>query len=279
MSEVRRLATGLDFPEGPVFDTAGGLWAVELRAGNLIRWRDGQVDRVAAGGGPNGLAMDGAGGVWICDAERNELRRFDPVAGSFAAVACEVAGGRLFKPNDLAFDDAGNLVVTCPGDSRSEPTGYVAVRRRDGTTRRIAEGLFFPNGLAFSPDGRELVVAETYRQRLWRGVWDPEQADWSGARVWCAATGGSPGPDGMAFDAAGRLFVAVYGAGRVSVISPQGDIVAELPTPGRNPTNCAFDPTGRLGLVVTEAERGELLAIPGAGTGASLFHPSLDQSL
>ena len=38
----------------------------------------------------------------------------------------------LFKPNDLAFDAVGNLIFTCPDDSRTEPTGYVAILKPDG---------------------------------------------------------------------------------------------------------------------------------------------------
>jgi gluconolactonase len=54
--------------------------------------------------------------------------------------------------------------------------------------------------------------------------------------------------------------VAVYGTGRVKAVDERGEIVDELQLAGGNPTNVAFDPSGRLGMVVTEAERGELLS-------------------
>jgi hypothetical protein len=47
--------------------------------------------------------------------------------------------------------------------------------------------------------------------------------------------------------------------------------VAVFDLPGSNPTNVAFDPAGPLGLVVTEAERGDILCLPELGPGAHLF--------
>jgi len=267
---VNLLATGLNFPEGPTFAPDGSLWAVELKAGNLLRWRNGSLERIAVGGTPNGLAVDAGGCLWVCDAGRGAIRLFDPATGAAETVLDQVEGEPLLKPNDLAFDGSGNLVFTCPGDSRQDPTGYVVALTRSGDAKKIATGLRFPNGLAFSADGNELIVAETYRQRLWRGRWNAATAEWLEPRVWRAETGGAPGPDGMAFDVAGNLHVAIYGYGGVRVVAPGGEFLGGWPTPGRNPTNCAFDPAGRLGLVVTEAERGELLSFPQAPLGIRL---------
>jgi gluconolactonase len=134
----------------------------------------------------------------------------------------------------------------------------------------VASGFYFPNGLAFTPDGRHLVVAETRRQRLWRGRWDAAHARWLAPRPW-ASVGGTVGPDGMAFAADGRLFVAIYSGGAVKVVTPDGEIDEVIDIPGANPTNCAFDPTGRLGLVVTEAEHGRLLSLTIGVSGAALW--------
>lgn len=264
------LLTGLAFPEGPAFAPDGSLWAVELKGESLLHLRDGELTRHAVGGGPNGIAIDGRGRIWFCDSQQLAIRCFDPATGELSVKADAVDGAPLTKPNDLAFDPAGNLVFTCPGESRREPTGYACARRPDGTVQQVITDKFFPNGLAFSADGRQLVLAETYRHRLWVGDWNPETAAWTNARVW-AEVGGPVGPDGMAFAANGDLYVAVYGSGRVKVVRPDGQLRTEHPLPGQNPTNCAFDPTGRLGLVVTEAEQGLLLSLPVATRGVALF--------
>lgn len=280
------LARGLAFPEGPLFDAAGALWCVELKGGGLVRLGNSSalpagsaagtgLVRVPTGGAPNGLALGTDGRIYFADSGLNAIRVYDPATGVSETVIDSCGRRPLDGPNDLAFDAAGNLVFTCPGNSRVEPTGYVCLVRRGVACVCLVEGLNFPNGLAFGPTadggaGIDLVVAETYRRRLWRGRWDAESGLWSSARPWAEA-GGPIGPDGMAFGADGLLYVAVYGRGRILAFAPDGLVAAEYPMPGANPTNLAFDPSGRLGLVVTEAERGELLNIPGIGPGAVLF--------
>lgn len=258
------LATDLSFPEGPAFAPDGSLWVVELKGESLIRLQGGHLRRYHVGGQPNGIAIDAEGCIWFCDSGQKAIRRFNPVTAQTETVAQEVNGEPLNEPNDLTFDETGNLLFTCPGNSRREPTGYVCVRTPEGRIHKIADRLYFPNGLSLTPAGDELIVAETYRHRLWRGRWNAQTTEWTNPRVWCDIGGpdGPGGPDGMAFDRAGNLYVAVYGTGEIRVVGPAGDITGRIPLPGQNPTNCAVDPSGRLGLVVTEAQRGWLLSLP-----------------
>ena len=255
------LATDLRLPEGPAFAPDGSLWAVEMKSESLIRWQDGVLTRFWVGGIPNGIAFDRQGTLWFCDAGQNDIRTFDVAMEQTQPIVDRVGDEILANPNDLAFDSVGNLVFTCPGNSRQQPTGYVCVRQPDGHIKKITEGKFFPNGLAFSPDGQQLILAETYRHRLWTGDWNDQTATWSNTRVWASVDGpnGPGGPDGMAFGPDGLLYVAVYGTGTIQVIDTSGQIVCKLDLPGQNPTNCTFDPSGELGLVITEADRGELL--------------------
>ncbi len=265
------LAEGLDFPEGPAFDAAGDLWCVEMRAGRLARRRtDGRLERFEVGGAPNGIAIDLVGGVWFCDADLGAIRRLDAGSGRCVTVIDSLNGRPLDRPNDLAFDSARNLIFTCPGHSRTEPTGYVCALTPKGTCTVVAEGLYFPNGLAFAPNG-DLVLAETRRQRLWRGGWDPAARRWLDPFPFCQTTGAPIGPDGLAIDDQGRIYAAIYGAGLVEVFDAQGQRQDLLPTLGANTSNCAFDPTGALGLVVTETERGQILGFSTRARGARLF--------
>jgi gluconolactonase len=255
------LAEGLNFPEGPAFDQKGRLWFVELKGGIIACYEDGQVRRFEAGGTPNGIAIDHCGVLWFCDAGERSIRTFDPRCEVFATVCDSVDGEPLNKPNDLAFDSAGNLLFTCPGDSRTEPTGYVCCRKAGGEVFKIHEGMYFPNGLAFMDAGQALVLAETYRQRLWRGAWDADTCTWSDAKPWVENLGGAPGPDGIAVHESGALAVAIYGAGHLRVVGADGQLGKTIEVAGKNPTNVAFDPSGRLGLVVTEVEQGRLISL------------------
>ena len=78
---------------------------------------------------------------------------------------------------------------------------------------------------------------------------------------------GWKGPDGMAFDSDGRLYVAVFGQQDVTVLGHDGEIVRRYKTTGRLPTNCAFGLPGQRKLYVTEYELGqiELLDMPSDG--------------
>lgn len=267
------LAAGLHFPEGPAFAPDGSLWVVELKGANLVRINAAGTNIFAVGGAPNGIAIDQLGRVCFCDAEQNAIRRFDPQMERTETLADAVDGETLNKPNDLAFDSVGNLIFTCPGNSRQEPTGYVCVLTPAGQVRKIAENLYFPNGLAFTANGKELVIAETYRHRLWKGNWNATSCKWTQAQPWCNIGGpnGPGGPDGMAFDEEALLYVAVYGTGSVRIVNRTGEVLQHLQLPAPNPTNCAFDPSGQWGLVVTEADQGLVLSYPVTAKGQHLF--------
>ncbi len=269
---IETLATELDFPEGPAFDSKGTLWCVELKGGSLVRFERGRIERMAVGGQPNGIAIGPHDEIWFCDAGQCAVRRYMPATGRLDTLASHVNGKLLNKPNDLAFDAAGHLVFTCPGGSELDPTGYVCCLGHDGSVKKIADGLYFPNGLAFVDRGTTLIMAETRRQRLWRGRWDAAEATWCDPHPW-ADVGGRVGPDGMAVGRDGLVYVAVYSAGQVKAVASDGTISRVFEVSGANPTNCAFDPSGRLGLVVTEAEKGSLLSLPGLGPGLPLFIP------
>jgi len=267
---MKILAEGLEFPEGPAFTENGDLWFVEMQAGNLVRYCNGELRRYPLGGEPNGLTFDSDGCAWICDAGRNAILRFITTTAKWDTIVTEIGGEPLAKPNDLAFDPNGNLIFTCPGDSRSEPSGYVCCLTRDGVLSEIAEGLYFPNGLVFLEGGRWLAIAETFRQRIWKGRWDRDNARWIDPEP-LAHINTPIGPDGMATDEDGLLYVAAYGAGCVVTLDPSGRCVGSISVPGMKPTNVAFDPTDRLGLVVTEAERGLLLSLAKGRPGVPLL--------
>lgn len=262
--QIKTLTEGLAFPEGPAFGPDGSLWAVELKGGRLVQYKNGSLVCHHVGGAPNGIAIDGEGMIWFCDAGNNAIRTFNPVTKESTTVVKSVDGEPLAKPNDLAFDAAGNLLFTCPGNSRQQPTGYACVLMKNGTVKKFTTGKYFPNGLAFTADGKELILVETYKHRLWKGAWDVENGGWMAEEVWCHVGGpdGPGGPDGMAFNNDGNLYVAVYGTGQIRVVNPTGEVIQKIVLPANNPTNCAFDPSGTLGLVITEAEKGLLLSIP-----------------
>lgn len=260
------LSAGLRFPEGPAFDASNRLWCVEQEGESLYcRDADGTEKRIKTGGRPNGAVAQGDY-IWFCDSGQNAIRRIHCQTEQLETMVTAVNGKPLDMPNDLCFDRWGNLLFTCPGPSDTKHAGYVAVCTPEGFVDIVADNLLYPNGLTFLPDGRTLLIAETHQQRIWQGYWDEESLSWENIRVWTTvidapADATTPGPDGMTIDADGCLYVAVFGAGIIRVFTGEGEFSRDIKLPGQNPTNCIFDPSGRLGLIVTEAERGELLSI------------------
>jgi gluconolactonase len=130
--------------------------------------------------------------------------------------------------------------------------------------------LYRPNGLDFVEGGKSLVVADTFRKALYLGEWEASKRSLLAPQQW-ALVGGKEGPDGMAPGLDGLLYTAIYGDGVIRGVDSAGKITLEIPLPGSNPTNVAIDPSGKLGLVVTETERGQLLSLPGIQPGVAIL--------
>jgi len=248
----------------------------------------GRITRVSADGAdhrvvietgrPNGLALRRDGSVWICETVTPSLIRLDE-SGAHEVVLDEVEGVPLLWPNDLCFGPDGALYLTDSGvlvrdfldedgepvdDCRSLPMNGKVIRLDPWTNeaRILADGYQFANGIAFGPDGRlyvnETVTGDVFRYGLRDGRSLPERERfgnvldpaWSGSRL--------RGPDGMAFGRDGRLFVAVFGQGDVTVLDPSGATLERLRVGGAAPTNVAFGAPGERRLYVVEDERGTM---------------------
>jgi gluconolactonase len=272
------LTDSIEFGEGPAFTSDNELWCVDLAKGCLIHYSESGMRRIPSMGTPNAVIFDSEDRGLVCDSDQNEVQRLCPEDDRWQTIVSEVDGESLRSPNDLVIGPDGSLLFTCPGGSRDTPVGYVCCVEPGGLTKKVGVDIQFPNGLAFSADGSELIVAETYRHRLWKGRWDENRRQWRDPEVWCDI-GGPVGPDGMALGTDGRMYVAVYGTGEIRAVNQSGEVVEHIDVPGQNPTNVAFDPTGHFGMVVTEADKGLLISYPSRGAGAKPFTVDSDSWL
>ncbi|MFD2556250.1 SMP-30/gluconolactonase/LRE family protein [Sphingobacterium tabacisoli] len=252
------LINGLNFPEGPAFDKDGGIWLVEKEAGNLIYYRNGQYQRIHVGGHPNGIAIDQDGIIWFCDSQQNAIRQYAPIQREHCTIVDSIDGEPLKMPNDLCFDEHGNLLFTCPGDRLDDGTGYLCCLSTDRKLYIIHSGMYYPNGLAFSSDQRTLYIAETGSKWIWSSQWNVRDKKLEEVKKF-AYVGGDVGPDGMAIDTENNLYIALYGGRKITVLNIEGLAIDEIPLNHPNPTNCALDPSGIQGLTITEADKGQLL--------------------
>jgi gluconolactonase len=257
-SPLTVLATGFDSPEGPAFAQDDDLYFVNWLSSAIMRMTpEGAISEFFNTGGiPAGLAFHSDGSLYVAD-EGEEIHGILRIADGEAAIVVNAYGNRpLNGANDLMFDSNGTLYFSDPwGSSAENPVGAFYRYFPDGVLEQIDRDLAFPNGVAVGIGGDAVYLAETYKNRILRY---PIAADGTiGPREEFAALPGGSGPDGMALDEAGNLYVAHYGGGKVAIFAPSGDLVDQIPVPGASVTNVAFGGDGRT-LVITEVETASL---------------------
>lgn len=235
------------FAEGPIFDRQGTLYFVNYQTLGTIGRRapDGTVSVwVHTGGQANGLKVDGEGNVIVADYGGKRILRVHPTTRHIETLTDECGGQGYRGPNDVCLDRAGNVYFTDPtGSSAESPIGavYRIAMTADGdvgSVDRIAEGLAFPNGLAVSPDGKRLYVAESDTNRLL--CWDLG-ADGSVANKRTIIEFSTPTLDGIMFDEAGRLWIARWTSQTVDVVDVEkGELLKSYPAGGDQVTNLCW---------------------------------------
>lgn len=276
-SPLREVASGLQFPEGPVVLPSGDLLVCELRSGNVVRLRAGGGGATVVaecGGSPNGAALGPDGALYVCnsggwrwtelgslvipgghggtqadDYIGGRIQRVDVQTGAVLDLYTECDGVPLRAPNDLVFDTTGGFWFTDHGHTRERDRdlGGVYWARADGSEiREVVFPVDAPNGIGLSPDGSRLYVAETHTGRVF--WWDlagpgvlagPAPLFGNGGTLLHGA-GGSQRFDSLAVDGDGYICVATIGNGGITVISPDGQSVQHAALPDALVTNICF---------------------------------------
>ncbi|PDH35785.1 MAG: gluconolactonase [OM182 bacterium MED-G24] len=243
-----QVATGFSFTEGP-------------------RWHDGQlffsdfynykVRSVDAAGNvetvvhvehqPSGLGWLPDGRMLVVSMTNRKLLRMESDGAlSEHADLSEIAA---FHCNDMAVDELGRAWVGNFGfDNEGGQPGPATLAQvmPDGTVRAAADGLMFPNGTMISPDGKTLVVAETYARRL--TAFDiADDGTLSNRRLW--AETGDHWPDGCCMDAEGAIWVADPRGGCVVRVLEGGEVTEQIDT-GRGAFACVLGGNDRRDLYI-----------------------------
>lgn len=255
-------ATGFAFAAGPAVNAAGELFVANYR-------ELGTVGRIAADGTAsvfcdlrtlvplegrtpqaNGLKLDSQGRIIVADLGGGRLLRVADDGSQVEVLAERSEGKRFDNVHDIALDRQGNVFFTDPGESTAEnPTGSVyRYDVRTGRTTLLATGLAYPSGIAVTPDQKQLCVAESRQYRVL--IYDLT-ADGAAENQRVLAdfpdetrgtfVGGKFDPDGMVFDAHGRLYVAMRRGGVVNVVDLRsGLLIRQYDAGGWRATNCHF---------------------------------------
>jgi gluconolactonase len=284
LADFTRLAPGINGPEGVAVDRAGRPYGGG--ADGVIRRleADGRLTPLASvsDGQLGGLAFDREDNLFVCDGFNGRVMRVTP-AGEASVFADRVGDAPLFVPNFPAFDAAGDLWVTDSWDrpiaqldweaeyAQPRRAGKLVRLRPDGTGDVVVAGMFMPNGLALSPDGAWLYILQTTTHDCVRlrldgrsNAPEPFVSDLPG------------GPDGMAFDASGRLFVTFPAERRLVSVDPDGTVTLLAEDPGGEllpfPTNCAFGGPRFDELHVASMQADHLATVTLGRTGLPLYN-------
>jgi gluconolactonase len=248
------------FLEGPSFDRDGNLWVVDISHGRIFRIAsDGEWALMAEyDGEPNGLKIGRDGRILVAD-YKNGIMQLDPASGAVTPLIDRRRLERFKGVNDLFIAGNGDLYFTDQGQTGlQDPTGRV-YRWRDGRLDQLIGTVPSPNGLVTDLAETILYVAVTRDNSVWRLPLMPDGGV-SKVGVFIRLSGGTAGPDGMALDQEGNLFVAHCGMGCVWAFSPLGEPLYRIVScAGIMTTNIAFGGPGNRSLFITESDTGTIL--------------------
>ncbi|WP_149143032.1 SMP-30/gluconolactonase/LRE family protein [Gemmobacter caeruleus] len=246
------------FDNRPCFLGEGPLWHPDRR---MLFWFDIIGKRLLARGqdGTRDWQFDehvSAAGLvdaaTLLIASETGLWRFDIDSGTRSLLAPLEADRPETRSNDGRADPWGGFWIGTMG-KQAEPGAGAIYRWYRGALRVIAPGISISNAICFAPDRSCAYYADTARQIMWRQPLDAEGWPEGDRAIWRDFTAEGLWPDGAVTDAAGGIWLAQWGAGRVARHHADGafDRALTLPAPH---ASCPAFASGR--LVVTTAQEG-----------------------
>lgn len=269
---------GLHFGEAPRWHD-GRLWFSDFYA-HQVRAVDesGTAETIVeVPGRPSGLGWRPDGTLLIVSMTDRRLMRF---SGGKLSIEAELKPLAPAHCNDMVVDAMGRAYVGNFGFDRhageAQRTTCLIRVDPDGSVHKAADELMFPNGTVITPDGKTMIVGETFAHRLtaFDVAGDGALAN---KRLWVTIDGCYP--DGICLDAEGGIWVSDPFGRRIMRVLESGKVTHSLDLAPRGAYACMLGGTDRRTLyVITNSKSGPATAetrdgrietmrvdIPGAG--------------
>ncbi|WP_441959857.1 SMP-30/gluconolactonase/LRE family protein [Mycolicibacterium houstonense] len=241
------LAHGFCFGEGPRW-FEGLLWFSDMlgEAVHTVNLSGSMTTLHVPGHSPSGLGFRPDGTLLIVSTQRRQVLRYDGDTIELLADLSDLVPAAL---GDMVVDEVGRAYV----GSQARTNGTIVRIDPDGTAVVAAEHLDFPNGMAITPDGSTLIVAESTARRLTAFTVSPD-GGLTGRRVFADGLDGPP--DGIAIDAEGGVWVALTLAQEFHRLASDGSAVTDrVDADGRTAIACALGGVeGRTLFLVTTTD-------------------------
>jgi len=246
-AEVKKLADGFKFTEGPAVDKQGNVYFSDIPNSKIHKWSiDGKMSlHRKETGRANGLFFDDEGNLLACEGGARRVTSQSP-SREITVLADNYNGKKLNSPNDLWIDPKGGVYFTDPryGSQEGLEQGgfhvyYITPDRK--SVIRVIDDLKKPNGVVGTADGKRLYVADPGAKKTY-GYDIQEDGRLADKKLFCEY-----GSDGMTVDEQGNVYLT-WGA--VLVFSPQGKKIDEIKCPER-PANVVFGGKDRKTLFIT----------------------------
>jgi sugar lactone lactonase YvrE len=241
MSDPEVVVEGLAFGEGPRWRD-GRLWFSDMHDHFVKSYEPstGRLDTIVeVPGAPSGLGWDANGNLLVVSMDDRRLLRVQDGATSELA---DLSGYTDRPINDMVVSAQGTAYIGSFGfdlhaGDAPRPTVVLAVDLATGSHRAAADEMRFPNGMVITPDGRTLVVAESFGACL--TAFSISSADGSlGDRREFAALDGGVVPDGICLDAEGCVWVSSPTTHEFVRVREGGEVTQRISTGERMAIAC-----------------------------------------
>ena len=267
-AKIEIIAEGFDWSEGPLWIESEKMLLFSDVPQNIVyKWTEekgketyltpsGYTDSVKRGGemGSNGLTLDPSGNLVLCQHGNRQMARMDaPLSDpkpSFVSIANNYKGKKFNSPNDAMYYH-GELFFTDPPyglekQSEEDPKKEIPFQgvykvKTNGEVILLTDTLTRPNGIAFLPGGKTLIVANSDPKKPYWYAFDVVNDSLTNARIFQSAAVHDSTlkglPDGFKVDKNGTVFAT--GPGGVWIMDKEGKLLGKIKVDEAT-SNCAL---------------------------------------